>query len=50
VRLITARMADAILEGVGTLAKEEADAEEAAGEELPVVTESEMAEPAGTGA
>jgi small subunit ribosomal protein S2 len=52
VRLITSRMADAILEGVGTLAKGEADAEEAAaaGEELPVVTESEMAETAGTGA
>ncbi len=52
VRLITSRMADAILEGAGTLAKGEADAEEAAatGEELPVVTESEMAETARTGA
>ena len=46
-RLITARMADAILEGVGTLAKEEADADETAGEDVPVVTEAEMAESAG---
>jgi small subunit ribosomal protein S2 len=51
VRLITSRMADAILEGVGTLAKEEADAAETAvAEELPVVTEAEMAQSAGTGA
>ncbi|HEV8438440.1 MAG TPA: 30S ribosomal protein S2 [Methylomirabilota bacterium] len=50
VRLITSRMADAILEGVGTLAKEEAEAEEAAaGEEPPVLTETEMAESAGGG-
>jgi small subunit ribosomal protein S2 len=47
VRLITSRMADAVLEGLGTLAKEEAEAEEtpAAGE--PVVTEAEMAASAG---
>jgi small subunit ribosomal protein S2 len=51
VRLITSRMADAILEGAGTLAKEEAEAEEAAtAEDLPVVTETEMAESAGPGA
>jgi len=47
VRLITSRMADAVLEGAGTLAKEEA--EEAAAEE-PVVTEAEMATSAGGGA
>ena len=51
VRLITSRMADAILEGAGTLAKEEAEAEEATtAEDLPVVTETEMAESAGPGA
>ena len=51
VRLITSRMADAILEGAGTLAKEEAEAEEATtAEALPVVTETEMAESAGPGA
>jgi small subunit ribosomal protein S2 len=48
VRLITSRMADAILEGVGTLAKEEA--EEAAAAEEPVVTEAEMATSTGGGA
>ena len=47
VRLITSRMADAILEGVGTLAKEEAEAEEAAAAEEPVVTEAEMTATAG---
>jgi small subunit ribosomal protein S2 len=47
VRLITSRMADAVLEGAGTLAKEEA--EEAAAEE-PVVTEAEMATSTGGGA
>src|ERR1700758_4428958 len=46
VRLITSRMADAILEGAGTLAKEESEAEEAAAEERPVVTEAEMSQPA----
>jgi small subunit ribosomal protein S2 len=50
VRLIASRMADAILEGVGTLAKGAVDAEEAAADELPVVTETEMAESAGGGA
>ena len=49
VRLITSRMADAVLEGVGTLAKEEAEAEEAAAEE-PIVTEAEMAQSASAGA
>jgi small subunit ribosomal protein S2 len=44
VRLITARIADAVNEGRGTFAKEEAEAEEAAaGGDLPVVTEAEMA-------
>ena len=47
VRLITSRMADAVLEGAGTFAKEEA--EEAAAEE-PVVTEAEMATSTGGGA
>ena len=41
VRLITARMADAINEGRGTLAKEEAE-EIPASPDLPVVTEAEM--------
>ena len=50
VRLIASRMADAILEGVGTLAKGEAEAEEAGATEPPVVTEAEMAETAGGGA
>jgi small subunit ribosomal protein S2 len=49
VRLITSRMADAILEGVGTHAKEEVE-EAPAGDELPVVTETEMAGSAGAGA
>ena len=47
VRLITARVADAILEGAGTFAKEEAEAAEeaaAAAGDLPVVTEAEMQE------
>jgi small subunit ribosomal protein S2 len=43
VRLITSRMAEAINEGRGALAKE---AEEAAASDLPVVTEEEMAAPA----
>jgi len=48
VRLITSRMADAVLEGLGTLAKGEAEAaEEAAAAEEPVVTETEMAGSAG---
>ncbi len=46
VRLITGRMADAILEGVGTLAKEEAE-EAPAAEELPSVSEAEMLGSAG---
>jgi small subunit ribosomal protein S2 len=41
VRLIASRLADAILEGAGTLAKEEAE-EAAATDEAPVVTEAEM--------
>ncbi|HLF50293.1 MAG TPA: 30S ribosomal protein S2 [Methylomirabilota bacterium] len=45
VRLITSRMADAVIEGAGSLAKTEA--EEPAGEApaLPVVTEAEMTTP-----
>ena len=50
VRLITSRMADAVLEGVGTLAKEEAEAEEAAAAEEPIVTEAEMVQSASAGA
>ncbi|HUG38412.1 MAG TPA: 30S ribosomal protein S2 [Candidatus Limnocylindrales bacterium] len=44
VRLITARMADALNEGRGTLAKEEAA--EASTGDLPLVTEEELAAPA----
>jgi small subunit ribosomal protein S2 len=43
VRLITSRIADAILEGRGTLAKAEAEAGAPAAADLPVVTEAEMA-------
>ena len=49
VRLITARMADAINEGRGTLAKEEAE-EIPASPDLPVVTEAEMTASAEAGA
>ena len=52
VRLITARIADAVLEGAGSFAKEEAEAaEEAEGaSDLPLVTEAEMQTPVETGA
>ncbi len=52
VRLITARVADAVLEGAGSFAKEEAEAaEEAEGAtDLPLVTEAEMQTPVETGA
>jgi small subunit ribosomal protein S2 len=52
VRLITARIADAVLEGAGTFAKEEAEAAEeaAASPDLPVVTEAEMQAPIETSA
>jgi len=52
VRLITARIADAVLEGAGSFAKEEAEAaEEAEGAtDLPLVTEAEMQTPVETGA
>jgi small subunit ribosomal protein S2 len=44
VRLITSRIADAVLEGAGTLAKEVATADEIpASPDLPLVTEAEMA-------
>ncbi len=51
VRLITARVADAVLEGAGSFAKEEAEAaEEAEGApDLPLVTEAEMQAPVETG-
>ncbi len=52
VRLITARVADAVLEGAGTFAKEEAEAAEdsLALREPPVVTEAEMQAPVEAGA
>jgi len=52
VRLITARVADAVLEGAGTFAKEEAEAadESLAPREPPVVTEAEMQTPVEAGA
>ena len=44
VRLITSRIADAVLEGAGTLAKETAEADEIPeSKDMPVVTEAEMA-------
>ncbi|HET7874889.1 MAG TPA: 30S ribosomal protein S2 [Methylomirabilota bacterium] len=42
VRLITSRIADAILEGAGTLAKEQSEEAVQAAADLPVVTEAEM--------
>ena len=50
VRLITSRIADAIIEGSGSLAKQEAEAEIPASPDLPVVTEAEMSAPAEAGA
>jgi small subunit ribosomal protein S2 len=49
VRLITARMADAINEGKGTLAKEEAE-DIPTSPDMPVVTEAEMTASAEAGA
>jgi len=49
VRLITARMADAINEGRGSLAKEESE-EIPDSPDLPVVTEAEMSASAESGA
>ena len=50
VRLITSRIADAVLEGAGTHAKETATAEEIpASPNLPIVTEAEMAASADAG-
>ena len=43
VRLITARMADAIVEGRGALAKENAEESAQGDDNLPLVTEAEMA-------
>jgi len=42
VRLITSRIADAVIEGTGTHAKQEAEDEIPASPDLPVVTEAEM--------
>src|SRR5262249_13853258 len=51
VRLITARLADAVLEGAGTFATDEAEAAEAArSTALPVVSEAEMPPAAEAGA
>jgi small subunit ribosomal protein S2 len=51
VRLISARVADAVLEGAGTFAKEEAEAAEEipASPDVPVVTEAEMQAPVEAG-
>ena len=46
VRLIISRIADAIIEGSGSLAKQEAEEEIPASPDLPVVTEAEMSAPA----
>jgi small subunit ribosomal protein S2 len=45
VRLITSRMADAVIEGAGSLAKTEAEEPAAEAPALPVVTEAEMTAP-----
>ncbi len=49
VRLITSRVADAVIEGVGSLAKTEAEEPMSEAPALPVVTEAEMTAPAETG-
>jgi hypothetical protein len=49
VRLITSRIADAIIEGSGTLAKQEVE-EIPASPDLPLVTEAEMSATAEPGA
>jgi small subunit ribosomal protein S2 len=51
IRLITSRMADAVLEGVGSFAKAEGAEAEAvpAAADLPLVTEAEMTAPVETG-
>ena len=48
-RLITSRIADAIIEGSGSLAKQEVE-EVPASPDLPVVTEAEMSASAEAGA
>jgi small subunit ribosomal protein S2 len=50
VRLITSRMADAVIEGAGSLAKTDAEEPAAEAPALPVVTEAEMTTPAEAGA
>jgi len=50
VRLITSRIADAIIEGSGSHAKQEAEEEIPASPDLPVVTEAEMSASAEPGA
>ena len=49
VRLITSRIADAIIEGSGSLAKQEAEEEIPASPDMPVVTEAEMTKSAEAG-
>jgi hypothetical protein len=49
VRLITSRIADAIIEGTGSLAKQEVEEEIPASPDLPVVTEAEMTKSAEAG-
>ena len=49
VRLITSRIADAIIEGIGSLAKQEIEEEIPASPDMPVVTEAEMTKSAEAG-
>jgi len=49
VRLITSRIADAIIEGIGSLAKQEVEEEIPASPGMPVVTEAEMTKSAEAG-
>jgi small subunit ribosomal protein S2 len=49
VRLITSRIADAIIEGIGSLAKQEVEEEIPASPDMPVVTEAEMTKSAEAG-
>ena len=50
VRLITSRMADAIIEGRGSLAKQEAEEGDPRLAGMPMVTEAEMTKSAEAGA
>jgi small subunit ribosomal protein S2 len=49
VRLITSRIADAIIEGSGSHAKQEAEEEIPSSPDMPVVTEAEMTKSAEAG-